>query len=419
MLRGKSVKLLPTKEQEQLFIQFSGARRFAYNWALSKEIAAFENHEKFISVNELCREIVILKKTDDDFKWLLDISCDVVKQAIKDLGNAYSRFFSMQKKKGYQRFTKNTIKHSQITGKKLTSYDMNGHPKYKKKSNCQHSFHLDCMQVKFRNNYAFIQKIGFVRIANSNLFPQGKSGKDFKIANAKVKFDGKYWILCGAVETNVEKLTYDKTESLGIDLGLKDTAILSNGIKYKNINKTQKVKKLEKRKKRLQKQCSRKYEMNNKNKSYRKTHNIVKLEKQIRSVDRKLSNIRKDYRHQITTQIVKRNPIFICVEDLNVEGMKRNKHLSKSISDQGLGYILSYFEYKCDQYDIPLYKADRFYPSSKTCSCCGNIKSDLKLSDRAYKCSICGTVIDRDINAAINLREYGQQIFNKSINQAS
>ena len=159
--------------------------------------------------------------------------------------------------------------------------------------------------------------------------------------------------------------------------------------------------------------------MNNKNKSYSKTHNIVKLEEQIRSIDRKLSNIRKDYRHQITTQIVKRNPIFICVEDLNVEGMKRNKHLSKSVSDQGLGYILSCFEYKCDQYDIPLYKADRFYPSSKTCSCCGNIKSDLKLSDRTYKCPICGTVIDRDINAAINLREYGQQIFNKSINQTS
>lgn len=416
MFRGKSVKLLPTDDQIQKFIQCAGARRFSYNWALSKEIEAFENNEKFISINKLCSEIARLKRENPDFSWLSDISCDIPKQAIKDLGSAYSKFFDSQKKSGYVKFTKDTIKHSINTGRKLTRYDMNGHPKYKKKSTCQHSFHIDCMQITFKDSEVCLPKIGSIKLASNKIFPIGKSGKDFKISNAKVKFDGNYWILVGAIETDITPLSCEKSEPLGIDLGLKDTAILSDSTKYKNINKTKMIRMLEKRKRRLQRQCSRKYLKNKAGKKFNKTKNIEKIEKKIREIDRKLLNIRKDYRHQITTQIVKRNPIFICVENLNVEGMKKNKHLSKSVSDQGLSYILNYFNYKCEQFNIPIYKADRWFPSSKTCSCCGYIKNTLKLSDRVYKCDNCGITIDRDVNAAINLREYGQHEFNKSIN---
>ena len=158
--------------------------------------------------------------------------------------------------------------------------------------------------------------------------------------------------------------------------------------------------------------------MNKQGDKYIKTSNSIKLEKRILHLNHKLTNIRKNYRHQLTSSIVKRNPIFITMENLNVSGMMKNKHLSKAVQQQGFGYIRTYLTYKCNDRNIPIYFADRYYPSSKTCSCCGNIKNDLKLKDRIYKCEKCGITIDRDINAAINLRNYGQQEYNKSIKSA-
>ena len=278
------------------------------------------------------------------------------------------------------------------------------------------------MHVRFTDNYVYIAKIGLAEIAKDDIFPQGLSGKDFKIYNAKVKTDGEHWYFVAALDVPKEQLNkvedIPKSEPIGIDLGIKDLAILSDGTKFKNINKTRKVKKLEKRRKRLQRKVSKKYERNKKGDNYVKTSNSIRLQKKILAITHKLTNIRTNYRHQTTTAIVKRNPIFIALEDLNVKGMMQNKHLSKSISEQGWGYFRTYLKYKCESNNIPLVLVDRWYSSSKTCSCCGNIYKELKLSDRVYICPKCGVKLDRDINAAINIRNYGQNIYEKSIIQA-
>jgi len=417
--RGKSVKLLPTPEQEQLFWQSAGARRFVYNWALKKQMDAFENNQPFIPAKELCKEIVRLKKTDPNFAWLNDISCDVPKQAVKDLDVGWHRYFQKQKEPNYVPYSKQKIEKSKRTGKSLTVYDRDGHPKFKKKFNCHESFHVDSCQIRIRDDSILLPKIGWVRLAKSDIFPTGYGRTDFKLYNAKVKFDGQHWYFIAAVDVNINNEPRPKTDPIGIDLGVKDLAILSTGDKYKNINKTKKVKKLEKRKKRLQRRVSRKYIKNKKGNRYVKTNNIQKVENQILSLNHKLKNIRKNYLHKTTSEIVKREPIYIAMEDLNVRGMMKNKHLSKAIQDQGLNLFKTYISYKCEAHNIPIYFVDRFYPSSKTCSCCGFIKKDLKLSDRTYHCSNCNTIIDRDINAAINLRNKGQEFYNKSIIQVS
>ena len=186
---------------------------------------------------------------------------------------------------------------------------------------------------------------------------------------------------------------------------VKDLAVCSDGTVYKNINKTYVVRKIEKRLKRLQKQVSRKYEQNKKGKEYVKTKNIIKLEKKIQQIHRRLANIRTNYLHQTTTRIVKTKPYRVVVEDLNVKGMMKNKHLSDAIRKQGFYEFKRQLEYKCKLRGIEFVVADRFYPSSKICSQCGKIKKDLKLKDRVYQCS-CGLMIDRDFNASMNLSNY-------------
>ena len=196
---------------------------------------------------------------------------------------------------------------------------------------------------------------------------------------------------------------------MGIDLGVKETAIVAFGnekIIFHNINKSKKVQDLIKKKKRLQRSVSRKYEMNKQGNKYIKTKNIIKEEEKIRKIWHRLNGIRQNYNHQMTAKLVNLLPAQIVVEDLNVAGMMKNKHLAKAIQEQSFYEIIRQIEYKCKFNNIPFYKADRFYPSSKTCSNCGNIKKDLKLSDRTYVCPECGLVIDRDYNAALNLQRY-------------
>jgi putative transposase len=203
-------------------------------------------------------------------------------------------------------------------------------------------------------------------------------------------------------------------DGIGIDLGIKDLAICSDKITYKNINKTQKVRKLEKRKRRLQRSISRRYEKNKKGVNYCKTSNIIKSEKELLKLNHRLTNIRQDYLHQTTTEIVKTKPSYIVLEDLNVKGMMKNRHLSKAVQQQCFGEFRRQIEYKAEWNNIPVIIADRFFPSSKLCSCCGNIKKDLKLSDRIYRCN-CGNVIDRDYQAALNLKRYGENVMKQSV----
>lgn len=226
-----------------------------------------------------------------------------------------------------------------------------------------------------------------------------------KYYNPRIKYDGLNWYI--TVGVNYDDCTNEpKNNGIGIDLGIKDLAICFDGNVYKNINKSKKIKRLEKKKRRLQRSISRK--IKNSERKGRQTCNTVKAKKKFLKVSHKLTNIRHNYLHQTTSSIVKREPSFICIEDLNVNGMMKNRHLSKAVQQQCFYEFRRQIEYKAAWNNIKIVIADRFYPSSKTCYYCGTIKKDLKLSDRIYKCECCGNVIDRDYQAALNLKQYGE-----------
>ena len=368
MILAKKVRLYPSEIQEQKLWQSVGTARFIYNWTLSRQEENYKNGGKFISDNELRKEITQLKK--DELSWLNKVSNNVAKQAVKDGCDAYKRFF-----KG-----------------------LSDKPRFKSRRKSRKSFYNDNWKLKVKEGKLVnIEKVGWIK--TNEQIPIG-----VKYSNPRISYDNKYWYISIGIEQ--EEIQEELTDvSLGIDLGLKELAICSNGKVYKNINKSYVVRKIEKRLKRLQKQVSRKYEQNKKGKEYVKTKNIIKLEKQIQQTHRRLANIRNNYLHQTTTSIVKTKPYRVVIEDLAVSNMMKNKHLSDAIRKQGFYEFRRQLEYKCNFRGIKLVVADRFYPSSKICSQCGEIKKDLKLSDRVYKCS-CGLVIDRDLNASINLSKY-------------
>lgn len=368
MILAKKVRLYPSQLQEQKLWQSVGTARFIYNWTLAKQEENYKNGGKFISDYDLRKEITQLKKSE--LSWLNEVSNNVAKQAVKDACNAYKRFFKYQSDK----------------------------PKFKSRRKSKKSFYNDNVKLVVKEGELVnIEKVGWIK-TNEQIPIEGK------YSNPRISYDNKYWYLSVGIEE--EEIKEELTDvSLGIDLGLKDLAICSDGTVYKNINKTYIVRKIEKRLRRLQRQGSRKYDKNKKGKEYVKTSNIIKLEKQIQQIHRRLANIRNNYIHQTTTSIVKTKPYRVVIEDLNVKGMMKNKHLSKAISKQGFYEFKRQLEYKCKFRGIELVIADRFYPSSKTCSQCRKVKQDLKLKDRVYKCS-CGLNIDRDLNASINLSKY-------------
>ena len=382
--------LLPNNKQKTKLFQYANTARFAYNWALGREQENYKNGGKFISDGDLRKEFTQLKKTDE-YSWLNKISNNVTKQAIKDACNAYKRFF-----KGYSKF-----------------------PKFKSRKFSMPSFYQDNVKIQFSATHIKVegfttskkknkQKLNWIRLAEHNRIPT-----DCKYTNPRIKYDGLNWYLTVGVEYE-DSTTVPSNEGIGIDLGIKYLAICSDGNKYQNINKTQKIKKLEKRKRRLQRSISRRYEKNKKGGSYCKTSNIIKREKELLKLNHRLTNIRQNHLHQTTSEIVKREPSFICIEDLNVSGMMKNGHLSNAVQQQGFYEFRRQIEYKSAWNNISVIIADRFFPSSKLCGCCGSIKKDLKLSDRVYKCE-CGNVIDRDYQAALNLKRYGKNVIKQSV----
>lgn len=380
MIKTLKVKLKPNNKQQTKMFQFAGAKRFAYNWALAKEQQNYKNCGKFISDYELRKKFTQLKK-QDEYKWLYSISNDVTKQAIKDACLAYKRFF-----KGQSAF-----------------------PKFKSKKHDTPSFYVDNIKIKFTNTHVKLENIAISKKKNKaklnwiKLTEKDKIPTNCKYVNPHVVYDGLNWFICVGVEYN-KNTEIPFNDGIGIDLGIKDLAICSNGITYKNINKTQKIKKLEKSKRRLQRKISKKYLINKKGASYHKTCNIIKSERRLLKINKKLTNIRDNYLHQTTSDIIKRKPSFITIEDLNVNSMMKNKHLSEAVQQQKFYTFHRQLEYKCKWNNIELRIVDRFYASSKICSCCGAIKKDLKLSDRTYICPECGYIIDRDYNASINLK---------------
>ena len=384
MVKAIKVMLIPNNVQQTKLFQYAGASRFAYNWALAREIENYEKGGRFIPDTELRKEFTRLRNSDE-YAWLLNVSNNVTKQAIKDACSAYKNFF-----KGLQRY-----------------------PRFKAKKKSMPKFYQDNIKIQFRDTHVKFEGFSFSRKANKQklnwvkLAEHGRIPTDAKYRNPRVSFDGLNWWISVCVEFP-DCRDRSNHDGIGIDLGIKDLAICSDGNTYKNINKSQTVKKLEKCKRRLQRSVSRKYEHNKKGGSYCKTNNIVKKEKLLLKVNHRLANIRKDYLNQTTSEIVNRKPRFICIEDLNVSGMIKNRHLSKAVQNQGFFEFRKQLEYKCNDSGIQLIVADRFYPSSKLCSCCGKIKKDLRLSDRTYKCE-CGNVKDRDFQASLNLKAYGEQ----------
>ena len=381
--------LIPNNKQKTKLIQCFGVSRFAYNWTLGKQQENYKNGGKFISDNELRKEFTKLKKTKE-YEWLNQYSNNIPKQAIKDACDSYKRFF-----KGYSKF-----------------------PRFKSKKKSRPSFYVDNIKIKFSDTHVKLEKLSnstkknksklnWVRLAEKNRIPT-----DCKYINPRVTFDGvNFWISVG-IECDDSTKT-PTNEGIGIDLGIKDLAICSDGYTYGNINKTSKLKKLGKKKRRLQRRISKKYEMNKAKKEkggacYHKTNNIKKLEHKLLKLNHRITDIRNNYQHHVTSEIIKREPSFIALEDLNIQGMMKNRHLAKAIQEQSLYEFKRKLSYKAQWNNIKIVEVPRFFPSSKTCSQCGSYKSDLKLSDRIYKCDECGVEIDRDYNASLNLKIYGQ-----------
>ena len=334
--------------------------------------------------------MMVMKKMIKTIRVML-IPNNVTKQAIKDACHAYKSFF-----KGCSKF-----------------------PKFKSRKFSIPSFYQDNVKIQFSDTHVKIegfaaskkknkQKINWIRLAEKNRIPT-----DCNYSNPRIRYDGINWWITVGIEYE-DSVTVPSNDGIGIDLGIKDLAICSDGNQYKNINKTKKVKKLEKQKRRLQRSISRSYENNKQGKEYCKTKNVIKKEKLLLTLNHRLTNIRHDHLHHITSEIVKREPSFICIEDLNVKGMMKNRHLSKAVQQQGFYEFRRQMEYKSEWNNIQVIIADRFFPSSKLCSCCGKIKKDLKLSERIYKCE-CGNIIDRDLQAALNLKKYGEDVLKRSV----
>lgn len=372
MITSMKVRLEPNNKQNTKLFQSAGTARWAYNWSLSKQEENYKNGGKFLSDRILRKELTELKKTEE-LQWLNNYSNNITKQAVKDSCDAYIKFF-----KG-----------------------LSDKPKFKSRKKSKPSFYQDTYKIKFTDTHVRLEKIGWLKLSESNRIPT-----NVKYSNPRVSFDGVHWFISVGIELEQEAMELTN-ESIGIDVGIKNLAICSNKEEpYENINKTKKVKKLEKKLRRSQRKVSRKYEKNKEGRSYVKTENIIELEKDIKKLHKKLDNIRTDYRHKVTTEIVKTKPSRIVMENLNISGMLKNKHLSASVAKQGFYEFKTMLKYKAEKYGIEFIEADKWYPSSKTCSECGYIKPKLSLSERTFVCECCGAVIDRDKNASINLSRY-------------
>lgn len=388
MLKSKKIRLKPTPEQEDLFWKSAGVARWAYNYFLSENKKIYAEYQangnsgvKYLSGSTIRKRITALKHTE--CAWLAEVSCNVAKQAVKDAELAFK---------------------SWLSGKR-------GKPKYRTRDSGKIGFYVNYESLTRINGGFRGERIGIVKTTES--LPKIPNGT--KYSNPRISYDGRSWYISVGYPISEEHI--DLTDvSLGIDLGIKSLAVCSDGSVYKNINKTAKMKKLNKRLAREQRRLSKKLENNTLYHDARRKpiykiplsecSNIQKQKNRIQCIHRRIKNIRMNYLHQTTTNIIKTRPYRIVMESLNIRGMMKNKHLSKSIQSQGFFEFKRQITYKCEYYGIEFVSVPRNYPSSKTCSCCGHVKTDLRLSDRVYTCNVCGLVLDRDLNASINLANY-------------
>ena len=377
MLKSFKTEINPTEEQKVKIRKTIGTCRFIYNFYLAHNKELHENGKKFMSSNQfrvwLNNEYL---PNHPEYSWIKEAYSKAVTQAVNNGQTAFTRFFNH--KSAFPNFKKK--------GKSdVKMYFVKNNPK-------------DCRCERHRIN---IPSLGWVRIKEKGYIPTTKDGYVIKSGHVSIKADRYYVSVLIEIPNN--KITNNSNEGIGIDLGLKDFAIVSNGKIYKNINKSAKLKKLEKQLIREQRSLSRRYENLKKGESTQKP-NIQKQRLKVQKLHHRIDNIRTDYINKTIAEIVKTKPSYITIEDLNVSGMMKNKHLSKAVASQKFYEFRTKLQAKCNENGMELRVVDRWFPSSKTCHCCKNIKKDLKLSDRIFKC-YCGYIEDRDFNAALNLRD--------------
>ena len=376
LLKSFRTEINPTAEQKIKINKTIGTCRYVYNFYLSHNKSLHDKGEKFMTGKSfsvwLNNEYI---PNNPDKAWIKEVSSKSLKKSIEDGCTAFTRFFKGQS--GFPKFKKK--------GKSdVKMYFVKNNPK-------------DCRCERHRVN---IPTLGWVRIKEKGYIPTTKDGWKIKSGTVSMKA-GRYYISVLAEVTDVKIISHGNS-GIGIDLGVKELAVVSDGKIYKNINKSARVKKLEKKLRREQRCLSRKYENLKKGESAQK--NIQKQKLKVQRLHHRINNIRTDYINKVIAEIVKTKPSYIVIEDLNVKGMMKNRHLSKAVASQKLYEFRIKLKSKCDDNGIELRVVDRWYPSSKLCHRCGCIKKDLKLSDRIYRCG-CGYIEDRDFNAALNLRD--------------
>ena len=376
MLKSFRTEIHPTEEQKVRIHKTIGTCRFIYNFYLAHNKELYQNGEKFMSSSKfrvwLNHEYL---PQHPEYLWIKEAYSKAVTQAVNHGQTAFKKFFNHE----------------------------SAFPKFKKKGRSDVKMYFvknnpkDCRCERHRLN---IPTLGWVRIKEKGYIPTTKDGWKIRSGTISIKA-GRYYVSV-LIEVPDNNNNNNNNEGIGIDLGLKDFAIISNGKIYKNINKSARIKKLEKKLCREQRCLSRKYENLKKGESTQK--NIQKQELKVQKLYHKIYNIRTDYINKTIAEIVKTKPSYITIEDLNVSGMMKNKHLSKAVASQKFYEFRTKLQAKCKENGIELRIVDRWYPSSRICHCCGAIKQDLKLSDRIYRCN-CGYIEDRDFNAALNLRD--------------
>lgn len=377
MIKSFKIRLYPTKEQEQLMWKHVGSCRYIYNYMLAMQEKLHEAGEKHLSHFDMIKLLKPLKN-DGEHEWLYEVSNTSLQMVCGDLNEAYQAFFKKRAK----------------------------FPKYKPKKRSKPSFPVDAVKLWFDDRgFVHIIKIGKVKFKTDFDLP---TGTGCKFSNPRISNINGKWMLSFGMECENQAYTLNDY-SVGIDLGVKDLAIVACDTKklvFSNINKSRRVRLIKNSITHLQRSISRKYEANRTGRQYVKTRNIERDETKLRRLYARLSNIRNDYIHKTTHEIVELLPKKVVMEDLNVRGMMKNKHLSKAIQEQCFYEFIRQMRYKCEWRGIEFLQVDRFFPSSKTCHNCGCIKTDLKLSDRTYICDECGYTEDRDFNAALNLMSY-------------
>lgn len=377
MIKSYKIRLYPTKEQEALMWKHIGACRYIWNYMLAYRREQYANGEKHLSAFDMIKLLTPLKK-DGEHEWLCEVSNASLGVVCRDLDKAYKGFF-----------------------KKTARF-----PKFKSRKYSKKTYPVKDDRIYFINSkLVHIEKVGKIKYKTDFDLPQVRGSK---FTNPRISNVNGKWILSFGMECESQAPVLTDI-SMGIDLGVKDLAIAEfNGTKitYRNINKTSKMKRLEKQMRYLKRSISRKYEKNRKGNTFVKTNNIMRSEERLKKMYARMTNIRMNYIHQTTHDLVSLLPKRVVMEDLNVTGMMKNRHLSKVIQEQCFGEFIRQMQYKCEWNGIEFVQVDRFYPSSKTCSCCGAIKHDLRLRDRVYVCAECGAEIDRDYNAAANLSRY-------------